>query len=100
MLKAEQGDILTVASIQSPVMVVSKNFFNRSGLVIACPILPDANPGPLRIHCKSLKSPGFVYCEQLRIIDLNVRQFSKADAVSYDELIDIVDAIQSIFDYI
>lgn len=100
MLKAEQGDILKINSIQHPVIVVSKNFFNESGLVMACPILPDAIHGPLRIWCESIRNPGFVYCEQLRIVDLNSRRFSKIDSVSYGELIDIVDAIQSIFDYV
>ena len=49
MIKAEQGDILKVNSIKYPLIVVSKNFFNESGLVIACPILSDTVRGPLRI---------------------------------------------------
>jgi len=100
MLKAEQGDILKIPSLQNPLVVVSKNFFNVSGLVMACPILPNAIPGPLRIWCGNLKNPGYVYCEQLRVVDLNARRYSKCDSVSYDDLIDIVDAIQGIFDYI
>ena len=47
MLKAEQGDILKIASLPYPIVVVSKNFFNESGLVMACPIVPDAVRGPL-----------------------------------------------------
>ena len=100
MIKAKQGDILRIASLPYPLLVVSKNFFNESGLVMACPILPDAVHGPLRIQCESTRQPGFVYCEQLRAVDLNTRRFSKIDSVSYYNLIDIVDAIQSIFDYI
>ena len=100
MVKAEQGDVLKVASFPYPVLVVSKNFFNESGLVMACPILPDAVRGPLRIRCESIRTPGYVYCEQIRVVDLKVRRFSKTDAVSLNELMDIVDAIQGIFDYI
>ena len=100
MMKAEQGDILKVAAVRYPLLVVSKNFFNESGLVMACPILPDAVRGPLRIWCGKLREPGYVYCEQLRVVDLNVRRFSKTDVVPLDDLIDIVDAIQGIFDYI
>ena len=100
MLKAEQGDILKIASIRYPVLVVSKNFFNQSGMVMACPILPDAVPGPLRIRCKSDKTPGYIYCEQVRIVDLNARRFSKTGSIPLQELMDVVDAIQSIFDYI
>ena len=100
MLKAEQGDILKIASIQYPVIVVSKNFFNESGLVMACPILPDAVPGPLRIRCSDVKTPGFIYCEQLRLVDLNIRRFSKTGSIPLQELMDVADTIQSIFDYI
>lgn len=100
MIKAEQGDILKVASLPYPVIVVSKNFFNESGLVMACPILPDAVRGPLRIWCRNIKKPGFVYCEQVRVIDLNARRFSKTDSIAFNDLIDIIDAIQGIFDYI
>ena len=100
MLKAAQGEVLKIPSFQYPFVVVSKNFFNESGLVMACPILPDAVPGPLRIRCENLRIPGYVYCEQLRVVDLNSRRFSKIDSVPIYDLIDIVDAIQSIFDYV
>ena len=100
MLKAEQGDILKISSIRYPVIVVSKNFFNESGLVMACPILPEAVPGPLRIRCSNVNAPGYFYCEQLRVVDLNVRRFSKTGFIPLQELMDVVDAIQSIFDYI
>ena len=100
MMKAEQGDVLKVESIQYPILVVSKNFFNESGLVMACPILPNAVRGPLRIWCGQIRKPGFVYCEQVRAVDLNARRFAKIDEVPYDEMIDIVDAIQGIFDYV
>ena len=100
MIKAEQGDIPKAASLKYPLIVVSKNFFNESGLVMACPILPNAVRGPLRIWCESIREPGYVYCEQMRVVDLNARRFSKTDSASYDDLIDIVDAIQSIFDYV
>ena len=100
MLKAEQGDILKVASIQHPMIVVSKNFFNESGMVMACPILPDAVPGPLRIRCSYGNAPGYIFCEQVRVLDLQIRHFSKTGFVPLQELMDVVDAIQSIFDYI
>ncbi len=99
-MKAEQGDVLKIASVPYPVVVISKNFFNESGLVIACPILPDAVHGPLRIRCESIRTPGYVYCDQMRSVDLNRRRFTKVDVLSYYELIDIVDAIQGIFDYV
>ena len=67
---------------------------------MACPILPETARGPLRIRCESIRTPGYVYCDQVRNVDLNKRGFTKIEALSYDELIDIVDAIQGIFDYV
>ena len=100
MIKVKQGDVLKVPSIQYPVVVVSKNFFNESGLVMACPILPETVRSPLRIRCESIRTPGYVYCDQVRSVDLNKRRFTKIDVLSYYELIDIADAIQGIFDYV
>ena len=100
MMRAEQGDVLKIPSIQYPVVVVSKNFFNESGLIMACPILPETVRGPLRIRCESIQTPGYVYCDQVRSVDLNKRRFTKIEALSYHELMDIVDAIQGIFDYV
>lgn len=100
MRKAEQGDVLEIPSVQYPVVVVSKNFFNESGLVMACPILPETVRSPLRIRCESIRTPGYVYCDQVRSVDLNKRRFTKIDVLSYYELIDIADAIQGIFDYV
>lgn len=38
-------------------------------------------------------------CEQMRLVDLRYRGFKKVTQVHYPEIIDITDAIQSIFDY-
>ena len=56
----EQGDLLRVGGIKWPVIVVSNNFFNASGRVIACPILPDAVEGPLHIRLKDCPVEGYV----------------------------------------
>ena len=44
-----QGDILKIEKIRHSVLVVSKNYFNTSGEIIGCPIIYNANPGPLHI---------------------------------------------------
>ena len=70
----EQGDLLRVGGIRWPVIVVSNNFFNESGRVVACPILPDAVEGPLHIRLKDCPVEGYVLCEQMRYIDLKARR--------------------------
>ena len=41
----EQGDLLNVDGLSCPVIVVSSNFFNRSGKAVVCPILRRAAAG-------------------------------------------------------
>ena len=52
MAPIEQGDLLRIEGIKYPVIVVSNNYFNQSGMVIACPIVKTAVPGPLHIPLK------------------------------------------------
>jgi len=42
---------------------------------------------------------GTVICEQVKIIDPNVRNCKKADRVHYDEIMNVSDALQGIFEY-
>ncbi len=99
MLTIEQGDLLKVGGISYPVIIVSNNFFNQSGKVIACPIVPDAVDGPLHIKLKGSEVQGYVLCEQVKYLDLNARHFSKLSATHYFDIMDISDAVMGIFDY-
>ena len=95
-----QGDILKVENISKPVLVVSKNFFNETGEVIACPIYDGGNEGALHIPISGKKVQGVVHCEKMNLFDMSVRGFSKTDTVGYEDIINISDAIQGIFDYV
>lgn len=95
-----QGDILKVEKIKNPVLVVSKDFFNETGEIIGCPIF-DYNIGsPLHIAIETENRKGYVQCENLGMLDLNMRGFSVIDRISINDVMDITDAIQGIFDYI
>ena len=98
-LTVEQGDLLRIGGIKWPVIVVSNNFFNTSGKVIACPILPDAIEGPLHIRLRDCPVKGYVLCEQMRYFDLKVRRFSKLSATYYFDIVDIADAVMGIFEW-
>ena len=97
---ADQGDILKVEGIASPVLVVSKTFFNQSGMAICCPIATDAAPGPLHIEIGHASYRGIVLCEYMKLTDLRFRGYKKAGAISLAQIMDISDAIQGIFEYI
>ncbi len=100
LFEISQGDILSVDKLTFPVMVVSKNFFNRSEQVIACPVTKNAAPDPL--HIKVNLTPDeevYVLCEQIKLLDLRIRGFKKINEAGMESIMDITDAIQGIFDY-
>ena len=98
MTAVEQGDLLKVGGIAYPVMVVSNDFFNRSGKAIVCPILKNVIEGPLHIRLKGGMVEGFVLCEQVRYVDLSARHYSKITSTRYDDIMDISDAVMGMFD--
>ena len=95
-----QGDLLKVERVNTPVLVVSKDFFNQSGEIIGCPVLSQSSEGPLRIPVQTAEISGVVHCEKLSLLDLNVRGYKKIDRISIADCINIIDAVQGIFDYI
>ena len=99
MTRVEQGDLLRVGGINVPVIVVSNNFFNESGKAIVCPIMKNAVPGPLHIELKNCPVDGFVLCEQIRYLDLSARRFSRLSDTHYFDILNISDAVMSMFDY-
>ena len=99
MKSAEQGDLLKIGGIKYPVIVVSNDFFNQSGKVIVCPIVSRVQEGPLHIPLKNTSVSGYVLCEQVHYVDLSSRHFSKLTASHYFDVMDISDAVMSVFDY-
>ena len=95
----EQGDLLNVDGLSCPVIVVSSNFFNRSGKAVVCPILRRAAAGPLHIRLKDTPVEGYVLCEQVRYLDLASRRYSKLVQTHYFDIMDISDAVVSMFEY-
>ena len=95
-----QGDILKIENIKTPVLAVSKDFFNRSEEIIGCPIITEGQAGALHIPINGKHISGFAHCEKLTLLDLKVRGFSRIDSIPIEEIKDITDAIQGIFDYI
>lgn len=100
MFEIEQGDILSVEKIPSPVLVVSTNFFNKNEQLIGVPISQSANPDPLHIPIRTQNLQGIVLCEQMRYLDLRAREYKKIGDLPVGDVMNITDAIQGIFDYI
>lgn len=95
-----QGDIVKIENIVPPVLVTSKDFFNQTGEIIACPIFAESSDSPLHIFIRADGAEGYVQCEKLALLDLHVRGYKKIAALPLPEMMNIADAIQGIFDYI
>ncbi len=98
--KLHQGDIIKVDNLKIPVLVVSKDYFNKSDEIIGCPIFNTGDEGPLHIRINGDKIKGIVHCEEMKLLDLNVRGYAPIDRIHMPSIIDITDAIQGIFDYV
>jgi len=95
----EQGDIIELETNRSLVLILSKNFFNKTGLSIVCPVVKKAAEDALHIPVQSDAVQGTALCEQLKTMDLERRHFRKTGSISYVQIQEITDAVQSIFDY-
>ena len=96
-----QGDIIKISGFSSRFLIISKNSFIRAAQVFhVCPILKSCAAGPLHIKITGQDGEaGTAVCEQLKLIDPAARSCIKTDRISYDQIMNISDAIQGIFEY-
>ncbi len=90
---------MQIDSFKQDVLVVSKDYFNQNEQIIACPIVCNHSEGPLHIRIQSHETSGVVLCEQMKYLDLKMRHYIVKKSIPLNNIIDITDAIQSIFDY-
>ena len=95
-----QGDIIKIQGFSSHFLIVSNNaFINATRMFHVCPFI-NANEGPLHIRAMGINGiAGTAVCEQLKIIDPEQRRCRREDRLPYDQLMNISDAIQGIFEY-
>lgn len=101
MIKFNQGDIIRIEGYDKQLFViVSKNaFIKATGLFHVCPLL-NASPGPVHISvCGRDNTEGTVICEQIKLIDTHSRSCRRVDSLAYDEIMNVSDAIQGLFEY-
>ena len=95
-----QGDILKIENIRGYVLVVSGEVYNSDGRIIGCPIVDKAKIGPYHVRVSTEDGiNGFVLCENLSVIDLAARGYSKKGRIRLIEIMEISDRLQGFFDY-
>lgn len=95
----QQGDILWLEKEERYVLVLSRAFFNATGMAVVCPLRGNAVPDALHIDISSDGYTGTALLEHLRSLDLRARHYRKISFISYEQIQDISDAVQGIFDY-
>lgn len=99
MFFAEQGDLLLFSGENRKALVLSKDFFNRSGLSVVCPVVSQAAEDALHIPISTEKDCGIALCEHLKTADLKNRRYKKIGTIPYSQIQEVTDAVQAIFDY-
>ena len=99
MSEIKQGDILQLEKPSIYILVLSKDFFNQSGFIIACPVAANTFPDALHIPVSTEKYSGKALLEHLRSLDIRSRLYRHISSLPFDQIQEISDAVQSIFEY-
>ena len=97
-----QGDINRISGFKNQLFViVSKNAFIRAtGIFHVCPMMAEVPAGPVHIPAKGKKGEsGTVICEQIKAIDPKERGCSRVDLLAYEDIVNVSDVLQGIFEY-
>ena len=101
--KIEQGDIIklnldpTKGHEQAgyrPVLVVNNASFSQaSNMIVVCPITNTDRNNPLHIRLDGLITTGFVMCDQIKAVDIKVRDYKIIETVDDDTFWEVSDII-------
>ena len=80
-------------------IVLSKDFFNQSGLSVVCPIVLTAAEDVLHIPLTVNGEQVIALCEHLKTVDLTKRHFKTIGTINFAQIQEITDIVQAIFDY-
>ena len=94
----KQGDIIQVEGIQVKLLVVSRNLINENEVCIVIPLSSRYKRSATHIPCSF--SDELLIAEQLRYIDLSVRYYKRLGWLSLEEMMNVVDVVQGLFDCI
>ena len=96
-----QGDIIKISGFKKQLFVIiSKNAYIRAtGIFHVCPMIPGIPAGPIHIEVKGKNGEsGTVICEQIKAIDPKARGCNRVDLLSYENLMNVSDTVQGIFE--
>ncbi len=95
----QQGTVLHLPGINKDVLVLSRVYFNRTGMLIVCPVIKSAEEAALNIPIEIDEYSGYAILDQLRSIDIRARHYAVVGVIRFEQIQNISDAVQDIFDY-
>lgn len=100
MVNYEQGDIIKVEGIRNPLIVVSKDLFNKEGMAMCCPLFEKTTSHPLHISVSGIDGQSYIATvEQTKLVDISARGYSVISRISYYDVMNVSDALQALFEY-
>ena len=94
-----QGDMIILEKGGAHALILSRKYFNRSGLAVVCPVRTTAPEDALHIPVRLNDYKGVALLEQLRSLDLGTRHYKTVGTVDLRTVQNVSDAVQGIFDY-
>ena len=77
-----------------PVLVISNSPFSQaSNMFLVCPITNTDRRNPLHVRLEGLVTTGFVMCDQVRAVDVRVREYRVIENVDADTLWEVCDIV-------
>lgn len=98
MRQIEQGDLIKIERTSTLFVVVSSDFFNRSGLIVVCPCVKNASADALHVPIRADIMDGMVLCENLTSVSASSRRFTVRGHLPSGTMPEIIYRVQSIFD--
>ena len=108
MINVNQGDIISIdldptkgheQAGRRPALVVSNASQSRaSNMTIVCPITNTDRQSPLHVRLEGFSTSGFVMCDQVRAIDIRVRNYTLIESVDEDTIWEVCDIVQGSVD--
>ena len=83
-----------------PALVISNDLFNRfSKMAILCPITNTDKNHPLHVKLnKETRTTGVILCDQVKTMDIKIRNFKYLENIPEDVLENVVDIVSSLIE--
>ena len=99
MTGVRQGEVIRIEGSGQTALALSKDFFNASGMAIVCPVVAEASADALHVPVTVGAKRGVAMVEQLKSLDMSARHFKILGHVPFEQVQEITDTVQSLFDY-